>query len=913
MRDYVLLITVFIAFGQADAGLLPETPKPQGGDIVGSWVAEKIGLNAYVPAGLVQVVSPLTVEGEINGTITFGSDGKVQSDYTTVTNFSMVLLVPLTVAVHDTSRYEGNYTVASDTHALTITAKMKTNYTYTATADSLHIIRPLLLEELLASLPESVRPLAMNALSQHVPPDDPIRIVITFAKARQQSVSSQNSFSLSLDVNGSAGDQAATSVNVSPGQVVAIQIFGRDIQNANGISTRFEYDAGQVGYDGFDAGDVLPNVVVLPAEHGTNPTFVQISIGSLGGQATSNTGLVGTIRFRTMAAFSGTRIRLVRGELGRSGQFERVTLSISVGLQSDSAVLTPDFDGDGMVGFADFVQFAGVFGSSRGDGTYQAKYDLDSDGAIGFSDFVIFTNDFGKPVSPASGGGGGGGGGAPDLIVESPSVSDNTLTSGQSFTLRATVRNQGTGRSATTTLRYYRSSNATITTGDREVGTDAVSGLPASNTSAESIRLNVPSSAGTYFYGACVDDVSGESDTGNNCSTAIRITVTIVDDHGNTRSEATRVSLGSTTSGRLSAGDTDYFRVSVSGSGTLVAYTTGSTDTYGAILNSSGRVLTEDDDAGVGSNFYTSASVRSGTYYIRIRGYDSSTAGSYTLKIEANQESTSGTSGDFNIELVFVNDNDFTISQKAVFRQAARHWMSIITEDLSDIDFSTNPYNEWDADLGARIRVNDTVDDLRIFVGATSIDGSGDTLGRAGYFWIRGDTKLPILGKILLDTADLQRIEEEGSLWTVVLHEMGHVLGIGTLWDYLDLLRGRSDRYFTGALSIQAFNNAGGRNYNGAKVPTESDGGHWRASVFGNELMTPTHSYDANPLSAITIQSLSDLGYRVNVSRADAYSLPAPPSGKLVGGQSSKWGDCILKGPIYVSDENGRIIYIINE
>ncbi len=225
------------------------------------------------------------------------------------------------------------------------------------------------------------------------------------------SLSSQSSFSLSLDVNSAAGDQAVLSANVSFDQVVAIQIFGRDIQNANGISVRFEYDASQVIYDGFDAGDVLPNVVVLPAEHGTSPTFVQISIGALGGQATVNTGLVGAIRFRTMAAFSGTNIRLVRGELGRGGQFERVTLSVSVSLQSGSVAPTPDFDGDGVVGFADFVQFANVFGSRRGDGKYQAKYDLDSDGAIGFSDFVILVNDFGQTVSPSGGGGGGGGSG----------------------------------------------------------------------------------------------------------------------------------------------------------------------------------------------------------------------------------------------------------------------------------------------------------------------------------------------------------------------------------------------------------------------------------------------------------------------------------------------------------------------
>ena len=128
------------------------------------------------------------------------------------------------------------------------------------------------------------------------------------------SLSAQNSFSISLDVDGAAGDQAVTSLNTSADQVVAIQIFGNNIQNANGLAVRFEYDMNQVTYDDFDAGDVLPNAQAL-LEQGTNPTYVEIGIASLGGQATANSGLVGTIRFRTTAAFSGTAIRLVRAEL----------------------------------------------------------------------------------------------------------------------------------------------------------------------------------------------------------------------------------------------------------------------------------------------------------------------------------------------------------------------------------------------------------------------------------------------------------------------------------------------------------------------------------------------------------------------------------------------------------------------
>ena len=337
--------------------------------------------------------------------------------------------------------------------------------------------------------------------------------------ARRAKIAVQNTFSLSLDANSAAGDQAVTSATTSADQVVAIQVFGNSIQNAKFFSLRFEYDASQVTYQGFDAGSVLPGTPQVLAEQGTNPTSVTIGIASFSGQATVSSGLVGTIRFRTTAAFSGTAVELVRGELSRGGPSETITLTARVSLEVSTAP-SPDFDGNGTVGISDFLQFVNHFGTSRGGTGYDAKYDLDGNDTIGISDFLIFVNSFGSQVPPS-----GGGGSSPDLIVASPSVSDNTLTTGQSFTLRATVRNSGTARSASTTLRYYRSSDSGISTSDTQVGTDSVSGLSASGTSAESISLNAPSSAGTYYYGACVESVSGESDTNNNCSDGVRVTV----------------------------------------------------------------------------------------------------------------------------------------------------------------------------------------------------------------------------------------------------------------------------------------------------------------------------------------------------------------------------------------------------
>ena len=109
--------------------------------------------------------------------------------------------------------------------------------------------------------------------------------------------------------------------------------------------------------------------------------------------------------------------------------------------------------------------------------------------------------------------------------MDAPTVNDNSPATGATFTLSATVRNAGDGESAATTLRFYRSTDGTITTSDTSVDTAAVGGLAAGAVSSESISLTAPSTAGTYYYGACVDAVTDESNTANNCSAAVTVTV----------------------------------------------------------------------------------------------------------------------------------------------------------------------------------------------------------------------------------------------------------------------------------------------------------------------------------------------------------------------------------------------------
>ena len=120
---------------------------------------------------------------------------------------------------------------------------------------------------------------------------------------------------------------------------------------------------------------------------------------------------------------------------------------------------------------------------------------------------------------------GGPGGGHPDLVVESPTVSDDHPAAGAGFMFSATVRNGGDGNAAAATLRVFRSDDATITTDDEAVRRDTVAELAASASVVASVKLTAPSRTGTYYYGACVDAVAGESVTANNCSAAAQVNV----------------------------------------------------------------------------------------------------------------------------------------------------------------------------------------------------------------------------------------------------------------------------------------------------------------------------------------------------------------------------------------------------
>ena len=189
--------------------------------------------------------------------------------------------------------------------------------------------------------------------------------------------------------------------------------------------------------------------------------------------------------------------------------------------------------------------------------------------------------------------------------------------------------------------------------------------------------------------------------------------------------------------------------------------------------------------------------------------------------------------------------------------------------------------------------LNETVDDLIIFAIVTPIDGVGRVLASAGPCMLRTLSRFPVVGIMRFDSDDIGALAGNGRLPAVVLHEMLHVIGIGTLWRNRDMLigSGTSDPRFIGILAGAQCISAGGfSSCTDGRVPVENVGGsgtaevHWRESVFDREVMTGFVEADSDmPLSGMTIASLEDLGYVSNLLSADPFqiSIPAAVSPRL--------------------------------
>jgi len=114
----------------------------------------------------------------------------------------------------------------------------------------------------------------------------------------------------------------------------------------------------------------------------------------------------------------------------------------------------------------------------------------------------------------------------PDLIIESFAPSTTTISTDTTLKLSARIKNNGGFISTTSNLRYYHSLDNVISTSDIEVGSDTVGLLNATDNEDDFVNITAPTDAGTYYYGVCVDTVTNETATTNNCSDAVAVSVT---------------------------------------------------------------------------------------------------------------------------------------------------------------------------------------------------------------------------------------------------------------------------------------------------------------------------------------------------------------------------------------------------
>lgn len=236
-----------------------------------------------------------------------------------------------------------------------------------------------------------------------------------------------------------------------------------------------------------------------------------------------------------------------------------------------------------------------------------------------------------------------------------------------------------------------------------------------------------------------------------------------------------------------------------------------------------------------------------------------------------------------------------------------------IPSDFSDL-------GECGADFAGHPPVpQGTIQGVVIYIQVVNIDGAGGKLASAGPCLTRSASRhyLTALGVMQFDAVDVASLQATDRLRLVVLHELLHVLGFGTIWDKNDLLQGDStaDARFLGPRARTACANlhAGGAPC-ATTVPVHSTDGagsayaHWRESLFTNELMTPFLNAGAVPFSAMTVESLGDLGYTVSTAHTNAFTV----SGTELRSEVEAEGSAPLQfsepiRPVFTLDEMGAL------
>lgn len=197
---------------------------------------------------------------------------------------------------------------------------------------------------------------------------------------------SGQSFVVDLDLDTSSGNQARSVRNgVAIGETVEMQVHGTSLELMVGYILRFDFDSTMVAFDSFLPGSVFPTAQTVTPE--VTARSVEVTAASFSGALNVSDGLLGRLFFTIQDSFrSSTTIRLNTAEMLRSSEFV-TAVPRSVTLNG-----VVDFDGDNFPDFRDFLLFAARFGETTSSPGFDIRFDLDGNGSIGFTDFVILAN-----------------------------------------------------------------------------------------------------------------------------------------------------------------------------------------------------------------------------------------------------------------------------------------------------------------------------------------------------------------------------------------------------------------------------------------------------------------------------------------------------------------------------------------
>jgi len=469
------------------------------------------------------------------------------------------------------------------------------------------------------------------------------------------------------------------------------------------------------------------------------------------------------------------------------------------------------------------------------------------------------------------------------------------LAPGNSFITSFQIQNSGNTDSTGFRVEFYLSTDSTINTNDRLLGSHNIASIAAnSNTNIISKTLSLPSSSDAfwsgskvYHVGVVVDSSNAvlESNESNNVSTGngsdfddvlINIPtpiVEIISEPGNTLGTAQILgAVNFSVTQQVSGSDrNDFYRFTTDQSGIFTANLSelsgdadvrlikdingnGSIDSAQSfddttgILNQ-GEILAWQWERGTGSESLRQF-LDAGTYYVQVMSYDNQTS-NYSLSTGF----TPAVSDDRKFSIRVNTGNTFNSTAKNTINKAIRFWENIISHSSSNGSHT----------LTIDVQDDGSLSGYRGNGGGTAFDANGLTTS--------GNVRLSSLAVSALNINPNQSLD-------LLIHEFGHVLQLVGSGIFVNQSTGT---YNGSTYAGWAYGELLGT-YTQTAVPMSSDFGappgssynHWSEEVFGNETMSNVLKGASGAVSQLSIAALRDVGWNVNYGGAQPYTLPKP-------------------------------------